>query len=59
RERLGMSQEERAARCDLHRNAIGLVEHGERSPALETVIAIANGLGTKASRLVAKLESKL
>ena len=59
RRKLGISQEELAARCDLHRNAIGLIERGERSPSLDTILAIADGLGIGASRLVSSVERDL
>ena len=59
RKRLGLSQEELAERCGLHRNAIGLIERGERSPNIETLIAIAKGLGVRPSQLVAQLERAL
>lgn len=56
RKSLGLSQEELADRCDLHRNAIGLVERGERSPSFDTILAIAHGLGVNASTLVSRVE---
>lgn len=52
----GLSQEELADRCGLHRNAIGLLERGERMPSIETIFGIAYGLRIKPSTLVAKLE---
>lgn len=51
-----ISQEELAERAGLHRNAIGLIERAERSPSIESVFAIARGLGLTASQLLAKLE---
>lgn len=59
RMKLGLSQEELAERCGVHRNAIGLIERGERSPSIETVFAIAHGLGVSASKLAARLEQML
>ncbi len=59
RSKLGLSQEELADRCDLHRNAIGLIERGERSPSFDTILAIADGLGISASRLVSRVERDL
>jgi transcriptional regulator with XRE-family HTH domain len=56
---LGLSQEELADRCGLHRNAVGLIERGERTPNIETLIALATGLGTKPSRLIGQLERQL
>lgn len=54
--KLGLSQEELAERCGMHRNAIGFIERGERSPSIETVFAIAHGLGVSASKLISKLD---
>ena len=59
RQKLRISQEELAARCDLHRNAIGLIERGERTPSLDTILAIADGLGISGSRLVSRVEREL
>lgn len=41
---LGISQEELADRCGIHRTYIGSVERGEKSPTLNTVGKIARGL---------------
>lgn len=59
RMKLGLSQEELAERSGLHRNAIGFLERGERSPSLESVFAISRGLGISASKLIAKLDQAL
>ena len=56
RRQKGLSQEELADLCGLHRNAIGLLERGERAPLVETVFALSRGLGIKASTIIAKLE---
>lgn len=53
----GLSQEDLADLCGLHRNAVGLLERGERSPSIETIFALAHGLGIKPSTLIAKLEA--
>jgi transcriptional regulator with XRE-family HTH domain len=42
----GLTQEEVAARSGLHRTAVGLVEHGERAPQLDTIIKLAEAVGT-------------
>ena len=44
RERAGLSQEELGDICDLHRTEISLLERRKRSPRLETIVALANGL---------------
>ncbi len=59
RTKLGLSQEQLAERCGMHRNAIGFIERGERSPSIETVYAIARGLGVSASKLIGKLDQVL
>lgn len=53
----GLSQEHLAHRSGLHRNAIGLLERGERTPSIETLFALSKGLGIKPSTLIAKLET--
>jgi ribosome-binding protein aMBF1 (putative translation factor) len=45
RERLGLSQEELADVCKLHRTEISLLERRKRSPRLETIVILARGLG--------------
>ncbi|MCC6302949.1 MAG: helix-turn-helix transcriptional regulator [Gammaproteobacteria bacterium] len=59
RMKLGLSQEELAERCGMHRNAIGFIERGERSPSIESVFAIATGLGISASKLIGRLDQAL
>ncbi len=44
RREAGLSQERLAELCDLHRTEIGLLERGERSPRLETLVTLARGL---------------
>ncbi len=44
RKRLGLSQEELARLCDLHRTEISLLERSKRSPRLETIVNLARGL---------------
>jgi transcriptional regulator with XRE-family HTH domain len=45
RERLGLSQEELADICGLHRTEISLLERCKRSPRLETIVVLARALG--------------
>lgn len=54
-----ISQEELAERAELHRNAIGLIERGERTPSLESLFAIAKGLDLQASELLVRLERRM
>jgi transcriptional regulator with XRE-family HTH domain len=44
RERAGISQEALAKACDLHRTEVSLLERCQRSPRLDTMIIIAEGL---------------
>ncbi len=44
RRQKGLSQEELAFRCGIHRTYIGAVERGEKSPTLNTIKKIAVGL---------------
>jgi transcriptional regulator with XRE-family HTH domain len=44
RERVGLSQETLANLCDLHRTEISLLERSKRSPRLETIVILAQGL---------------
>lgn len=39
-----LSQEELADRCGVHRTYIGAIERGEKSPTLNTIKKIADGL---------------
>ena len=57
RQKKGLSQEDLADRSGLHRNAIGLLERGERAPSIETLFALGYGLGIKPSMLITKLEA--
>jgi len=59
RKKLGLSQEQLADASELHRNAIGLVERGERSPSVDTVLAIAKGLRMRPSDLMILLEQEI
>ncbi len=44
RKQQGISQEELAFRCGLHRTYIGSIERGEKCPTLNTIEKIAVGL---------------
>lgn len=47
RKQQGISQEELAFRCDVHRTYIGSIERGEKSPTLNTIAKFAKGLGVE------------
>ncbi|WAW10604.1 helix-turn-helix transcriptional regulator [Oxalobacter vibrioformis] len=53
---LGLSQEELATLCDLHRTYIGSVERGERNVSLQNIVSIAYALKYKPSQLMAVLD---
>jgi len=53
---LGLSQENLAFRCGSHRNYIGEIERGEKSPSLHIIFALAEGLDMPASELVKMAE---
>jgi len=56
REEAGLSQEALADAAHLHRTYISLLERGQRQPQLETIRALAQGLGTTMAELVGELE---
>jgi transcriptional regulator with XRE-family HTH domain len=52
RKAAGVSQEELAGRCELHRTEVSLLERGGREPRLGTMIKLATALDTTAEALV-------
>jgi transcriptional regulator with XRE-family HTH domain len=52
REALGVSQEEFAHRCGLHRTYYGGIERGERNPALRNILRIAHELKVDPGELI-------
>lgn len=57
REAAGLSQEELAARCGLHRTYVGGIERGERNVSFGNLIKLARALGVEPSRLLADAEA--
>ena len=53
RDKAGISQEELANRCELHRTEVSLLERGGREPRLGTMVKLAAALGTTAEALCA------
>jgi transcriptional regulator with XRE-family HTH domain len=56
RERAGLSQEALAAKANLHRNYIGLLERCQRIPSILVVQQIATALDTTMTDLFAEVE---
>lgn len=56
RKKQNLSQEELAFKCELHRTYIGAIERGEKSPTLNTMEKIANGLNIEIVELFEKNE---
>lgn len=53
REAAGISQEELASRCEVHRTEISLLERGGREPRLGTMVKLASALATTPEALCA------
>jgi len=52
RRREGLSQEVLAKLAGLHRTEIGRLEHGERIPRIDTLIRLADSVGTTTTALL-------
>ncbi|MBD5422212.1 MAG: helix-turn-helix transcriptional regulator [Bacteroides sp.] len=52
RKATGLSQEAFAFKCGMDRTYIGIIERGEKSPTLNTLNKIANGLNITLSHLM-------
>lgn len=59
RKKLGWSQMKLAMEADMHLNAIGNLERGERNPSLQTVVTLCQALGVKPSEILKDIEEML
>lgn len=53
--KVGLTQEELADRCYVHRTYIGAIERGEKSPTLNTIEKIATGLRIEIKDLIGNI----
>ena len=53
RKAAGVSQEDLAERCEIHRTEVSLLERGGREPRLGTLVKLATALDTTAEALCA------
>jgi transcriptional regulator with XRE-family HTH domain len=56
RKHKGLSQEDFAAECGLHRTEMGLLERGKTIPRLDTLLLISRHLGLSVSELLRGIE---
>lgn len=56
RERAGLTQEQLAFRAGLSRPYVSQLEHGHKSPTLETLFLVCDALGVAAADLVGRVE---
>lgn len=59
REAADLSQEDLASHAQLHRNYVGLLERGERTPTILIVDRLAKALGTTMSKLLRQVEDEM
>lgn len=55
---IGLSQEQYAAKCGLHRTYIGSIERGEKTVTIETASKLAQAFGMSLSQLFERLENQ-
>lgn len=56
RRRVGLSQEQLAALAALHRTEIGMLEHGQRLPRIDTLVKLKTALEVSADDLLTGIE---
>lgn len=56
RHKAGVSQEEFAHRCEIHRTYLGAIERGEKSISVETAEKVAKGFGLSLAQFFKELE---
>jgi len=58
RNKAGLTQEELAFRAGVSLQYVSLLELGEKSPTVDTLIKLCKAMGASAGKIVAKVESK-
>ncbi|OAI41023.1 hypothetical protein AYO40_00660 [Planctomycetaceae bacterium SCGC AG-212-D15] len=58
REKAGLTQEELSFRAKLDRSYISLLENDHKSPTVDVLFRICDALGTRPSRVLARVERK-
>jgi len=59
REQVGDSQDSFAHRTGYHRNYVGQLERGEKSPSLNALFNLSKALGLRPSQLLERVEKRL
>lgn len=52
RQEKGLTQEQFAKNCGLHKNYIGMIERGERNPSLKNIEIVANTFNISISEMM-------
>lgn len=56
RKKAGLSQEELAHRCNLHRTYLGAIERGEKTISVETAAKVAKAFGLSLAEFFSELD---
>jgi transcriptional regulator with XRE-family HTH domain len=59
REHVGDSQDSFAHRTGYHRNYVGQLERGEKSPSLNALFILSKALGLRPSQLLERVEKRM